>query len=104
MDGLLQSRLRAMLGMHPDILAAWVHGSVASGTQRVDSNLDVAVIAERPLSLDMRLTLTAQLSAAVEREVDLVDLFEVHGTLLERVLTDGVLLFCRRRFPSRSSK
>lgn len=47
-ESLLQS-LRSAVGRHgPDVMAAWLYGSVARGEDRVDSDLDLAIITPRP--------------------------------------------------------
>jgi predicted nucleotidyltransferase len=68
---------------------ALVYGSAAAGTMRRDSDVDVAVLFDRPLDMDARLTLWGRLTDALRREVDLVDLYDLGGEILHQVLTKG---------------
>lgn len=76
---------------HPEIQLAFVFGSAARDTLRPDSDVDVAVLAASQLSPEARLELMAELSLAVKREVDLVDLSTAWGLILRQVLTTGTL-------------
>jgi predicted nucleotidyltransferase len=67
-------RLRDVLADDPTVVVAYLFGSRATGTQRVDSDVDVAVLRPDP-SPDGRMLLMAELAAAVAPlDVDLVDL------------------------------
>ena len=68
---------------------ALVYGSAAAGTMRRDSDVDVAVLFDRPLDMDARLALWGRLSDALRHEVDLVDLYDLGGEILHQVLTKG---------------
>ncbi|MHB1283971.1 MAG: nucleotidyltransferase domain-containing protein, partial [Metallibacterium scheffleri] len=48
----LASQLRAVLARHPQVNFAMLFGSLARGTARPDSDLDLAVGAGRPLHAD----------------------------------------------------
>lgn len=83
-----------------DLVAAWVFGSVARGTARADSDVDVAVLRGRPSTGtldDLATELGVELERAVGREVDLVVLDEADADLVHRVLRDGVLVRDRDR-------
>jgi hypothetical protein len=56
---------------------------------RRDSDVDVAVLFAKPLSVDERLALCERLTAATRREIDLVDLYSLGGEILHQVLTKG---------------
>ena len=83
------------LAQHEEIQLAFVFGSAANGTLRPDSDVDVAVLAASRLSPEARLELMAELSLAVKREVDLVDLSTAWGLILRQVLTTGTLALKR---------
>ena len=72
-----------------------VHGSQISGKARTDSDVDVAVLYDAPVTLEQRFSLLDRLEKVLGKPVDLVDLFSLHGTILKKVLTKGkVLLGC----------
>ncbi|MGE4506389.1 MAG: nucleotidyltransferase domain-containing protein [Desulfovibrionaceae bacterium] len=78
-----------------EIKLAFVFGSAAHGTMREDSDVDIAVDAGKPLTLDAKLDLIAALSTALHREVDLVDLQTSGNTILPQILIGGKLVLKR---------
>ena len=88
-------QIASTLAQHEDIQLAFVFGSAARGTLRLDSDVDVAVLAGGQLSTEARLALMAELSLALKREVDLVDLHDAWGLILRQVLTTGTLALKR---------
>jgi predicted nucleotidyltransferase len=88
-------RLREVLAGEPEVLAAWLFGSTARGTDRASSDVDVAILTRRPMRGtldDLHLDVRERLTAALGREVDLVVLDVRDDELVHRVLRDGVLL------------
>lgn len=77
------------LAGEPGIKVALVYGSAAAGKMRPGSDVDVAVIFERPLDMEARLALWGKLTGALHREVDLVDLYDLGGEILHQILTKG---------------
>ncbi len=91
-EGLAESR--------EDLAAAYLFGSVARGTMRESSDVDVAVLyrTEPPRTLEgMGFDLGYDLSEKVGRTVDVVVLNRAPADLVHRVLRDGVLLLERDR-------
>lgn len=84
----------------PEIQAAYVFGSVATGLARADSDVDVAVLVDerlrRPRMLKYRLELMADIGAALHRsDIEVVVLNEATPLLTHRVLSRGTLVFER---------
>jgi len=80
----------AVLAVHPQIELAYVFGSVALGTARFESDIDVAVqSAAGALGTAERRRLVEDLAAATGRAVDLVDLGRAGKPLLGQVLKHG---------------
>ena len=71
------------------IKVAIIYGSAAAGKMRPGSDVDVAVLFDRPLDMDARLALWGRLTDAVRREVDLVDLHDLGGEILHQILAKG---------------
>lgn len=80
--------LRGALAGRADVRLALVFGSAARGTAREDSDIDLAVDAP---GLDL-LVLARDLSLAVGREVDVVDLADPGYPLLAAIVRDGVVV------------
>ncbi|MGH8629613.1 MAG: type VII toxin-antitoxin system MntA family adenylyltransferase antitoxin [Burkholderiales bacterium] len=81
--------LADVLSRHPQIRLAIVFGSIARGSARRDSDLDLAVLASHPLSAEEKIQLIADLAAHTGRPVDLVDLRTVGEPLLGEILKQG---------------
>lgn len=86
--------LQVVLSAGPQLRLAVLFGSTARGTDRPDSDLDVAILPVDPeLSLADELMLQAQISSASKREVDLVRLDRCTPTLRFRVAREGLPVF-----------
>lgn len=79
----------SVLLRHPHIKLAVLFGSLAAGKARPDSDLDLAVADDKPVSADARMTLIADLAEHVGRPVDLIDLTSAGEPLLGQILTHG---------------
>lgn len=66
-----------------------VFGSVASGKATAQSDLDIAVLASRPLSVQKKISLINALAESFGRPVDLVDLSQAGEPLLGQILQHG---------------
>jgi len=66
-----------------------VYGSAATGNMRTGSDVDVAVLFEKPLDMEMRLAVWDRLTDALKCEVDVVDLYGLGGEILHQILTQG---------------
>jgi len=89
-------RLRESLSAVDGIVAAYVFGSVARGTDKPASDLDVGLLYDTaPQStLENRpFRLEAELGQQLERPVQLVVMNDAPVDLVHRILRDGILLF-----------
>lgn len=85
----------------PEVVAAYLFGSQATGAAGHMSDADVAVLVDESLAREDRLDLQLKLSGEAVRalrtsEVDLVLLNDASPLLRHRVLRDGVLLVDHR--------
>lgn len=80
--------LRQALAGRTDVRLAILFGSTARGTDRPDSDVDVAVLGREidPLAL------ATDLTRAVHREVQVVDLDAVGFPMLQAIVRDGVVV------------
>ncbi len=83
------SRVRQVLNGHPEVMLAILFGSLATGRANSNSDVDIAIAAERPLTVQDRLRLIEDLAVATGRPVDLVDLAVVGEPLLGEILHEG---------------
>lgn len=90
---MLVDQARALLSQRKELIAAWLFGSQATGRARPDSDVDLAVLAEHPLTLDQRLSLQTDLEQALQRDcVDVVDLRR-GSPILQFEALNGIRLF-----------
>lgn len=93
----VQATIEQVLACHPSIVVAILFGSLAAGRGRFDSDLDLAIAATSPLSPQTRIQLIEELAVELGRPVDLIDLAQTHGPLLQQILTKGRLIICTDR-------
>ena len=88
-------RIRELLSADEDVVVAIVFGSVASGHHGPESDLDIAVLGESPLTTGQRTRLIRQLAAETGRPVDLVDLRTAGLPVLRSALAGGKRIVCK---------
>jgi predicted nucleotidyltransferase len=88
-EKLLTVRLNEVLAAFPAIRLAVLFGSVAKGMETPDSDLDVAVQGDRPLTQNERISITESLALAFNRPIDLIDLRTVGQPLLYEIIAGG---------------
>ncbi len=97
----IQAELRSFFASNPgDAVAVYLYGSVARGTAREGSDVDVGVLLEKdpPRTLKgLKLDLEADLESLLEIPVQLVVLNRAPPDLIHRVLRDGKLMLDRDR-------
>ncbi len=85
----MDKQLREVLAGFPELILALVLGSVAKGLQRIDSDLDIAVVAKQALTVDEKIVIISALAEKTRRPVDLVDLKVVGEPLLGQIVQHG---------------
>ena len=85
----IDAQLKEVLAHFPKIALAVLFGSVALGRQRADSDLDIAVAADRPLTADEQLSMISMLAERTGRPIDLIDLNVVSEPLLGQIVRHG---------------
>jgi predicted nucleotidyltransferase len=85
----INDQLLKVLSGFPQIKLAILFGSVASGEANAQSDLDLAVIAEKPLQAAEKIQLIEALAMATGRPVDLVDVYAAPEPLLGQVIKHG---------------
>jgi predicted nucleotidyltransferase len=85
------------LQQNNNVSAAWVFGSVATGKDRTDSDIDIAILFMKGLNkqtrFDMRLAIAMELADLTGREVDVIDMQAAPLFLQHQVRRFGYLLF-----------
>jgi predicted nucleotidyltransferase len=82
----------------PDIWAIYRFGSAGTPFERGDSDLDLAILAPRPVNNLTRWALAQDLARRLRRDVDLVDLQSASTVLRHQVFHQGQRIYCGDRF------
>lgn len=81
-------------GNVPDLIGIWLYGSVAKGVDTPESDLDIAILAQKSLPFDKRLSLSADLERQTRRDVDLIDLRKAPTVLRKEIIANGRRIHC----------
>ena len=85
--------LKQLLSEGPPLKLALLFGSAARGSERPDSDLDIAILpVDRELALADELSLQSRLALFAKREVDLVRLDHCTPAIRFRVAKEGIAL------------
>jgi uncharacterized protein len=76
----------------PEISVALLFGSCANDEQTFNSDIDVAVLSNRPFSSEFKKQLIEELALVTGRSVDLIDLRTVGQPLLGQILKNPIRL------------
>jgi predicted nucleotidyltransferase len=82
----------------PGIAAVYLFGSVAKGTSRADSDVDIGVLFERPPPLTVMgqpFAEEADLAERFARRVQIIVMNHAPADLVHRILRDGILVLER---------
>lgn len=82
-------RAENVLREEPGLQLAMLHGSGAMGKMRADSDVDIALLFDHPLNAETKMKLISRLEQEFHRNVDLIDLYSLSGTILKQVLRKG---------------
>lgn len=89
--------LAGVFAQFSQITLAVLFGSMASGKQRGDSDVDIAVSATHTLSVAEKIALTGMIAERTGRIVDLIDLRTATEPLLGQVLRHGRKILCSEK-------
>lgn len=99
--GPIKKALAKLLVNQPAIQSAYLFGSMADGTDRSGSDVDIAVRLAPDLTpeatFDLRLKLMDELERVFNRSADIVILNNTSLKMIRQVLTKGELLYARDR-------
>lgn len=85
----IDKQILLVLERHKAIHFALLFGSLAKGSAHRESDVDLAVGATHPLSVQEKIELISELAEAIGRPVDLIDLSTVGEPLLGQIIAGG---------------
>jgi uncharacterized protein len=86
---------RVVEEIFPEALGVWVYGSFADGSARRDSDVDIAILPERPIDSWSRFERAQDVASRLHRDVDLVDLNVVSDLLRYEAAARGIRVAAR---------
>ena len=87
-----EEALANLLSRYRGVRIAILFGSQATGSARADSDIDLALLADTPISSSLKLELIEAIGAEFGRPVDIVDLYSAAEPILGQVLKGKRLL------------
>ncbi|MDP2176989.1 nucleotidyltransferase domain-containing protein [Methylicorpusculum sp.] len=85
----IEASVQKVLTNFGGITLVILFGSVVTGRQRTDSDLDIAVAMQHPLSANEKMALIQALAEVTGRPVDLIDLTTAPEPLLGQIVLHG---------------
>ncbi len=92
----IEERLKTNLETVLDIDLAILFGSALRGKLRRDSDIDLAFYSKRNITLKEKIEYSLLLSRKLPLEIDLIDLHNAHGLLLNQILNGGKIIINKR--------
>jgi predicted nucleotidyltransferase len=92
----IAAQAKEILYAESGLKLAILYGSAATRKMRADSDVDIAVLFDRPLNAEQKMELISRLERELQRDVDLVDLFSLSGTILKQILRKGRVLIQKK--------
>jgi predicted nucleotidyltransferase len=84
-----------LLVIIPDLKAIYLFGSFAKGEATLDSDIDIGIISEKHVDPTHILHIAQRLAAALNRDVDLLDIDQVPLVMQFRVITTGKNIYSK---------
>jgi len=88
----LEEKIESVVVHYPELRVVILFGSAASDRLAPHSDIDIAVSSSHPLTLERMEQLHLDLARTLPREVDLIDLQRISGTLLKEILAHGIVI------------
>lgn len=89
----MKDKIREVLFRYPEVAAAYVFGSTATGRRRRGSDVDVAVMIRGAPDPWRRMDMERDLSVALGADVDLVVFAQSSSLLQHEILRTGILIY-----------
>lgn len=89
----MKDKIRGVLFRYPEVAAAYVYGSTATGRRRRGSDVDVAVMIRGASDPWRRMDMERDLSVALGADVDLVIFAKGTSLLQHEILRTGILIY-----------
>lgn len=86
--------VREIVKEYPNLLAIYLFGSFGSQFETEESDLDLALLLDKPTDPVKLWNLAQRLAKKIRRDVDLIDLKRASTVFQFEIITNGELIFC----------
>ncbi|MGM0601032.1 MAG: type VII toxin-antitoxin system MntA family adenylyltransferase antitoxin [Candidatus Rifleibacteriota bacterium] len=86
------NQIKKVLENEKSLCLAILYGSYANGKVHPQSDVDIAVLYDYPLNAPQKNDLLCKLGDKLHKEIDLTDLYNLNGTILQQILCKGRLV------------
>lgn len=93
-SGLVAQLVDKLCAEQPSIRAIYLFGSWGTPNARPESDIDLAVLASRPLPEKTRWALAQELALLASRDVDLLDLLSASTVMRFQIVAHGRRVYC----------
>jgi predicted nucleotidyltransferase len=91
----IEAKIISLLTANGDLKAIYLYGSVLTEYFNKESDIDIALLLNEKLDSKALFDLSAQLSFALKRDIDLVQLDKVSTVLQFQIIQTGKRIFCK---------
>jgi len=81
----------------PDIQAIYLFGSANSAYEKSDSDVDLAFLATKKIEPMKRWQVQQELAILLDKDVDLIDLWQASEVLRWQVISTGQRIYCQKK-------
>lgn len=88
--------IESIKAQYPDIWAIYIYGSFGTEYERVDSDLDLAVLHEHPIDSLALWELSQKIASKINRDVSVVDLRQASTVFQNEIIRQERRLYCSK--------
>lgn len=88
------NKIKSYFSQKPKVVAVYLYGSFTKGTAREDSDIDLAILAEKSsISSDLQIEAMSDLGLILGKEVEVQNLNICKTTFAYRVISEGKIIY-----------
>ncbi len=101
-QSMLDPLIRMLRTRVSGLVAIYLFGSFGTPDERVDSDIDLGLLADAPLEPVALFDFAGELATTAGREVDLVDMLACSTVMRARIISTGKLVYCQDAYRTES--
>jgi predicted nucleotidyltransferase len=93
-DDIVKQAINSIVEHTPDIAGIYIFGSMGTAFENQNSDLDLAILPISPITSVQLWTLSQQIAASINKDVDLINLLEASTVFRFQVISTGRRVYC----------